>query len=393
MTPGNETTVEEWEKRFSIDVKRRPGWSVLPIEMLFSQAYRSLSGSAQLALQFALSQVSWEKSKRPGKRKNLKNDTVYLPTNALIALGIKSGSTRTALRKELVEKGFLDVKISGSYLNCGVFKVSGRWRYYPNGDYKAQDQPPAGISMGHRFKGKDEDENTSEDLFLRLKNERKGYPEKTSEDDSLRLKIERKPLRSEIKRTVLCTMAEQSDDKKGVQVQEEYRGEEEAKVPFKEIFSSNSILDAPDINEDVPNEPIGISLEHEWFLDAFSEACAKKGIVPDLTLTPSLASSLDDWITKRLNKGNYLGARFFYDENMSNIKEKLSQIVSQWEFIRLPAAFGQRIDVPPIPDLTFLITNRELIFRWISEQRQCGLEGILEQFGILDQGTPAGYTH
>ncbi len=78
-----------------------------------------------------------------------------------------------ALRKELVEKGFLDVKKSGSYLNCGVFKVSGRWRYYPNGDYKPQDQPPAGISMGHRFKGKDEDENTSEDLFLRLKNERK----------------------------------------------------------------------------------------------------------------------------------------------------------------------------------------------------------------------------
>ncbi len=81
MKPGNETTVEEWEKRFSIDVKRRPGWSVLPIEMLFSQAYRSLSGSAQLALQFALSQVSWEKTKRPGKRKNLKNDTIYcLPT-------------------------------------------------------------------------------------------------------------------------------------------------------------------------------------------------------------------------------------------------------------------------------------------------------------------------
>ena len=148
MKPGNETTVEEWEKRFSIDVKRRPGWSVLPIEMLFSQAYRSLSGSAQLALQFALSQVSWEKTRRPGKRKNLKNDTIYLPTNALIALGIKSGSTRTALRKELVEKGFLDVKKSGSYLNCGVFKVSGRWRYYPNGDYKPQDQPPAGISYG-----------------------------------------------------------------------------------------------------------------------------------------------------------------------------------------------------------------------------------------------------
>jgi len=251
------------------------------------------------------------------------------------------------------------------------------------------------------LRGKDEDENASEDLFLRLKNERKSdsfferkeIPEKPVEEVPLRLKIERKPLRSEIKRTVQCTMAEQSDDKKGVQVQEEYRGEEEAKVPFKEIFSSTSILDAPDINEDVPNEPIHVPLEHEWFVDAFREACTKKGIVPDLTLTPSLASSLDDWITKRLSKGNYLGNKFFHDENISNINEKLGQIISQWEFIRIPTAFGQLIEVPALPDLSFLITNIELIFRWISEQRQCGLEGILEQFGIMEQTAPGEYTH
>ena len=89
MKPGNETTVEEWENRFRRMSREDRAGSDLPIEMLFSQAYRSLSGSAQLAIQFALSQVSWEKTKRPGKRKNLKNDTIYLPTNALIALGIK----------------------------------------------------------------------------------------------------------------------------------------------------------------------------------------------------------------------------------------------------------------------------------------------------------------
>jgi len=203
MQPGNETSVEEWEKRFSIDAKRRPGWSVLPIEMLFSQAYRSLTGSAQLALLFALSQVSWEKTRRPGKRKHLKNDTIYLPTNALIALGIKSSATRTALRKDLIEKGFLDVIKTGSYLNCGVFKLSGRWRHYPNGDYKPQDQLLPGICMGHRFKGKDEDEESPEEVFLRLENERKGgsifkrkgIPEKGVEESSLRLKNERKGLR------------------------------------------------------------------------------------------------------------------------------------------------------------------------------------------------------
>ncbi|MGO9121474.1 MAG: hypothetical protein ACLQPD_28180 [Desulfomonilaceae bacterium] len=191
MQPGNETTVEEWEERFQKDVKRRPGWNVLSIEILFSQAYRSLTGSAQLVLQFALSQVSWEKSKRSGSRKHLKNNTIYLPTNALIALGIKSSATRTALRKDLVEKGFLDVKKTGSYLNCGVFKLSERWRYYPNGNYKPQDQILPGISMGHRFTGK-QDADPCESLSLRLKNERKGdsvferkrIPEKSVKDPS-----------------------------------------------------------------------------------------------------------------------------------------------------------------------------------------------------------------
>ncbi len=254
--------------------------------------------------------------------------------------------------------------------------------------------------MGHRFEEKDKDLETTESLFLRAKNgrkrdsifERKGIPEKPVGDSSLRAKKERKSLRAKNERTVLCTMAEQCDDKKGAQVQEEYRGEE-ARVPFKEIVSSTPILDAPDINGDVPNQPIQVSLEHQWFLDAFREACTKKGIDPDLTLSPSLASSLDDWITKRLSRGHYLGARFFYDENSSNLKDKLNQIVSQWEFIRIPTAFGQPIEVPPLPDLYFLITNIELIFRWISEQRQCGLEGILEQFGIMEQSAPAGYAH
>ncbi len=113
----------------------------------------------------------------------------------------------------------------------------------------------------------------------------------------------------------------------------------------------------------------------------------------DLTITPSLASSLDDWITKRLNKGHYLGARFFYDENTSNLKEKLNQIVSQWELIRLPIDFGQPIDVPPLPDLIFLITNLELVFRWVSEKRQNRLEEILLLFETMEQPAPAAYTH
>lgn len=396
MRPGEETSVEEWEERFRKDVKRRPGWSVLPIEMLFSQAYRSLTGSAQLALQFALSQVSWEKTRRPGKRKNLRNDTIYLPTNALIALGIKSSATRTALRKDLIERGFLDVKKTGSYLNCGVFRVSGRWRYYPNGDYKPQEQPPAGISMGHRFKGKDGDEESNESSFLRLENERKGgliferkgIPEKPVEDPSLRLKNERKALRLENKRTVLCTRAEQSYDIQGVHVQvKEDLGEEEARdLSHNPSELSHGNQDSPDefspdssLNEEGSGEDKPITLQHQWFIDSFSSACLEKEVEAELTLDQSLASLLDDWLDKRLSKRSYLGNKVFYDETVPRIKEKLSQIISQWEFIDF-SYLGERLQIPAIPDLAFLVTYREAIFTWVSEHRRHSLNRILAQF-------------
>jgi len=408
MRPGNETTVEEWEQRFRADAKRRPGWSVLPIEMLFSQAYRSLTGSAQLALQFALSQVSWEKTRRPGKRKNLKNDTVYLPTNALIALGIKSSATRTALRKDLIEKGFLDVKKTGSYLNCGVFKVSGRWRYYPNGDYKPQEQPPAGISMGHRFKGKDEDEESNESSFLRLENERKGgliferkgIPEKPVEDPSLRLKNERKALRLENERTVLCTRAEQSYDVQGVHVQiEEDLGEGEARdLSHNPSELSHGNQDSPDefspdssLNEEGSGEDKPITLQHQWFIDSFSSACLEKGVEADLTLSPSLASLLDDWLDQRLSKRSYLGNKVFYDETVPRTKDKINQIVSQWESMKI-SFLGKQLEVPPVPDLVFLIGNREAMFTWVSEQRRHSLNRILAQFETKEQAAPA-HTH
>lgn len=386
MRLGEETSVEEWEERFRKDVKRRPGWSVLPIEMLFSQAYRSLTGSAQLALQFALSQVSWEKTRRPGKRKKLRNDTIYLPTNALIALGIKSGSTRTALRKELVEKGFLDVLKSGSYLNCGIFKVSGRWRYYPNGDYKAQNQPAPGISMGHRFKRKPEGEDIPESIFSRSEIERKedseierkGIPEKTPEGDLLRLKIERKGLRSEIERTVLCTKAEQSDEEK---VHVQYLGGEEERDPSRESVSPTPTLDTPSVNDEVPSETIQEPLQHHWFLDAFKEACSEKGIDADLSLSPTISNTLDEWLTKKLSKKSYIGNRAFFEENIHRITDKIKQIISEWDSLRI-SGLGKRIGVPPVPDLEFLITNREGVFEWITEQRSRKTEAILEQLQL-----------
>ncbi len=164
-----------------------------------------------------------------------------------------------------------------------------------------------------------------------------------------------------------------------LETRHQYRGQKEN--PAEMFTATKTGADKP------------IVLKHEWFLDTFNAACQEKGINPEFKLTASLASTLDEWIDRRLSKGRYHGRTFLCDENINNINEKLNQIVSQWEFIRIPTAFCQSIDVPPLPDLSFLITNIELIFRWISEQRQSGLEGILEQFGIMEQSAPAGYTH
>jgi hypothetical protein len=394
LQSGNETTVEEWEERFREDVRRRPGWSVLAIEVLFSQAYRSLSGSAQLALQFALSQVSWEKSKRPGKRKRLKNDTIYLPTNALKALGIKSSATRTALRKELVEKGFLDVKTTGSYLNCGVFKISGRWRHYPNGDYQPQNQPAPGLSMGNRFKSKEEEENTDED-FLRSKNERKGclifkrkeIDENTDIGSSLRLKNERKPLRLENERNVICT--KERSDGKDVQVQEDNEDEISSDEGIRAIETDSE----SEVNESqslTVNLPTTNSMKHAWFLETFEAACREKDVVPNLDITPALTSTLEEWLDKRLGKFHFLGNRKFFDEKPYVIKEKLAQIISQWDFIEI-YYLGERIEVPPLPDLEFLITNRESIFSWIGERRDNCSMAIRAQYLSQEEAVPAGY--
>jgi hypothetical protein len=260
--------------------------------------------------------------------------------------------------------------------------------------------------MGHRFKGKPEDEDAPEKIFLRSEIERKedseierkACPEKTPEEDSLRLKIERKGLRSEIERTVLCTKAEQSYDIQGVQVQEDLG--EETKDPFNTLSElSEKDQDARDesspdssLNEEVFGEGESITLQHQWFIDSFSSACLERGVEADLTLSSSLASSLDDWLDQRLSKRSYLGNRCFYDETVPRTKDKIYQIVTQWEFMKI-SYLGKGLPIPAVPDLVFLVTYREQIFAWVSEQRQRSLDKIFARFETKEQAAPAAYTH
>jgi hypothetical protein len=169
-------TTEAYKELFSRDAQRRPGWKVLPLEILVSEPFLQLrTKGAQLVLLYAFSQISYEKKgKRSGKRRQVVNDTVFLPTNALQALGITSSATRTKIRNELVEKGFLDVVKTGSYLNPAIFKVSDRWRRYPHEDYRPNsDQPRPGLCMGHRFPKRNPHDDVCENSFPRSGDERR----------------------------------------------------------------------------------------------------------------------------------------------------------------------------------------------------------------------------
>jgi len=125
-------------------------------------------------------------------------------------------------------------------------------------------------------------------------------------------------------------------------------------------------------------------LKHEWFLDVFESACKERGINPDLTLSPSLADSLDTWLDEKLTRGSYFGAKFYPHEKESSLTEKLSEIVAQWEFVEIPV-FGQKMEVPAIPDLGFLVLHREQLFNWISEQRMRKTEAIMDRLQLGGQ--------
>jgi len=199
------------------------------------------------------------------------------------------------------------------------------------------------------------------------------------------------------------------EDRTDVQVQGKDRRKKQGGESSQEILCSETSEDNQDLNRKAyltPNsnptditdtESNGPELSsiqhHQWFIETFRSACLAKGVEVDLSLDQSLAYSLDDWLTKRLSQGRYLGNKFFKDENSHNIKEKLNQIVSQWEFIRISSAFGEKIEVPPTPDLNFLITYREQVFSWVSEVRQRSVDAVLAQLDAMGQVAQAGYTH
>jgi hypothetical protein len=338
------TSVDEWKERFKKDRKRRPGWSVLPIEILFSEAYLSLSPSAQLSLQFALTMVQWGKGSRSGKRQNLINDTVYLPTNALKALGIRGSATHTKIRNELVEKGFLDTKKSGTFLNPGCYRISYRWRRYPDGEYHpSENQPPPGLKMGHSFKAGESSEKSFSPSEIERKRSSEIERKESGKVVSLRSKSEGKRLPSKSERSVLCAMRQHGTEREGV------RTEEENLLP------------------------------HRWFIQTFGQACQDSQIDPPSTnLSESQITDLNEWIEKKLNKEKWVCTTRQHHETISTFKDKLREIVTNWNRIDI-RVLGDRVELPPQPDLSYFVSHRKAVWDWVNGFRTEQTLGVLGQ--------------
>jgi hypothetical protein len=129
--------IEKWRREAQ---KLSGGFRLLTREILLSHAFRDLSGAAIRLLLLAWNQVFF------GKRGQLKAGNIYLPHDAAMAIGVKSSQTVTRARNELVEKGFLDVSVTGTVMVASVFVLSERWKKYPYG-HQREDSRPAGRNI------------------------------------------------------------------------------------------------------------------------------------------------------------------------------------------------------------------------------------------------------
>ena len=313
------------------------------------------------------------------------NGEFVITNNELIARGLKSPDSITRGRRDAWELGFYDVVKTGTLMNYGIFRYSERWKNFPNGNYLPHDQPKPGRCL-YPTRKKNLNPTTENVVSTTTENVVKEDGSVTTENVVIETDF---PTTDSVVNIIMY-----QEHQEDVHVQEkDQREEQDGDLPQDALSSETSEDDqdinhkthlTPNSNETDPFDPVSndsqpASVQHQWFVEAFSTACSERGAEPDLTLSPTLASSLDDWLSQKLSKKSYLGNRCFYDEKPHNIKEKINEIVSEWESLRI-SSLGKRIGVPPVPDLAFLIGNREAIFTWVSEQRRQSLNQIFAQF-------------
>ena len=395
-------TPEEWRERLDRAVNAKRGrWRVLPRAMASSRAFAELSKAGLIVVLAMLDNLTYK-----GKSKKSRNglECCGLPldnygefvitNNELVARGLKSPDSITRGRREAWTLGFYDVVKTGSLMNYGIYRYSERWKNFPDGDYLPSDQRLPGKCLYPREKKSQTKPTTENVVSTTTENVVKGDESVTTEN----VVIETGSPTTESVVNIIMYQQYQAE----VQVQEKDREEDPAKqfpqgtlCPNTERANQDNQFNSASDNNTIDPKPDELqppSIQHQWFIDSFLSARSETGIDASPALSPALASALDAWLSNRLSKKTFIGNRCFYAEKPNHIKEKIQEIVSEWESLR-KSGLGKRIGVPPVPDLAFLVTNREAIFNWVTELRRRSLDAVFAQFETNEQDSHAGYAH
>ncbi|MGO9117528.1 MAG: hypothetical protein ACLQPD_07945 [Desulfomonilaceae bacterium] len=140
-------TIDDWRKERIKKAKREGGYILIPMELFNGEAFHALSKSEKLILIECLAQLRYA-PKNLKKRKALTDQRLFkcglghllnggefgLPTKYLQERGIKGEDTISNAKKRLVQIGFFDVVVQGSFTKAGRFRYSDRWRSYNSGN-------------------------------------------------------------------------------------------------------------------------------------------------------------------------------------------------------------------------------------------------------------------
>jgi hypothetical protein len=149
-------TIEEWRNERLKKAKREGGYILIPMELWNGEAFHSLSKSEKLILLECLSQLRYA-PKSSKKRQNIPDQRLFkcglgyllnngefgLPTKYLQERGVKGEDTISNAKKKLVQLGFLDVVVQGSFTKAGRFRYSDRWRQHNSGSLFSISGTPA----------------------------------------------------------------------------------------------------------------------------------------------------------------------------------------------------------------------------------------------------------
>jgi hypothetical protein len=144
-------SVAQWLEEIRSQTK---GFIAIEREIFNSEAMRAAGPRGLLAFLTFLNKLrraARKKKRRKGRSggrgwvDEWETTEAHLTNNELKARGVGSDKTIARVRRALWRYGLLDVVRSGSFKEPGLFRLSERWKHYPNGDYKPKGQQKPGF--------------------------------------------------------------------------------------------------------------------------------------------------------------------------------------------------------------------------------------------------------